>query len=199
MDGLLVDTETLGIEVAVKTCKELGLELAPEEQKSFIGVTDEKFYRELFEKRGLGYEVPEVLKKHFEVYEALLQTNLRPFPGAESLPKELKSQGLRLALVSGSTAGQIDTILTSLGIKEQFEVVVSEGDISHSKPDPEGYLLAAQKLGIKPEECIVLEDATTGVKAAKNAGMKVIAVRNNGDQDLSLADTIVSNLTEVKI
>ncbi len=194
MDGLLVDTETLGIQVAVKICKELGINLTPEEQKSFIGVTDEKFYRELFKKRNLDYNVQEVREKHFGLYETLLNTNLKPFVGARGLPQQLRLQGYKVALVSGSTAKQIDIIMKQLGIKGQFEVIISFEDITHSKPDPESYLLAAQKLGVLPEDCVVLEDAEAGVRAAKAAGMRVIGVTNNGGQDLSLADILVNNL-----
>lgn len=199
MDGLLVDTETVGTEVAVRICRELGIELTREEKSSFVGVTDEKFYKELFEKRNLSHDVQGVLRNHFDVYEDLLLKEATPFPGAQSLPRELRAKGYRLALVSGSTAHQINIILSQLRIKEQFDIIISEGDVVHGKPDPEGYLLAAQRMGVASAECVVLEDATTGIKAAKKAGMRVIGVRNNGDQDLSLADVIVKDLTEVDL
>lgn len=194
MDGLLVDTETLGIRVAVQVCKDLGIYLDLEEQRSFIGVTDEKFYQELFKKRGLDYDVASVLRKHFEIYEKFLTTELKAFEAACTLPKKLKAKGYKLALVSGSTKNQINIILEQLKINDDFDVVLSCDEITKSKPDPEGYLIAAKKLGVEPSECLVFEDAQTGVLAAKNAEMRVVGVANAGGQDLSSADFVIENL-----
>ena len=197
LDGLLVDTETLGIEIAVQVCKELGIELTKAEQKSFIGVTDEKFYQELFDNRNCDFDVHEILKKHFSLYEQLLKTRLNPFPGSSELPKFLKQQGYKLGLVSGSTLKQINIILYKLKIRVLFDVILSCEDITSSKPSPEGYLAASKKLGIPPENCLVLEDAETGVLAGKKAKMRVIGVKNNDGQDLNVADIIVKNLLEL--
>src|ERR1035438_8510805 len=140
MDGLLADTETLAMSVAVKICRGLDFELTSREQKSFIGVTDEKFYRELFLKKGLKLDLDKILKQHFEIYDKLLENNFRPFPGADILPKQLKEQGYKLALVSGSTEKQIDIILGQLGTKGYFDTIISANQITHSKPNPEGFL-----------------------------------------------------------
>ncbi len=197
LDGLLVDTETLGIQVAIQVCKELGIELTQDEQKSFIGVTDEKFYQELFRRRKLDFDVGKILAKHFTIYEKLLKTILTPFQGASELPKILKNFGFKIGLVSGSTRNQILIILNDLEVVKFFDVIVSCEDITQSKPNPEGYLTAAHELQISPEDCLVLEDAETGVIAGKKAGMRVIGVKNNGDQNLSFADITVDELREL--
>lgn len=197
LDGLLVDTETLGIKVAIQVSKELGVELTQDEQKSFIGVTDEKFYQELFKKRALDFDVGEILAIHFNVYENLLKTSLTSFRGANELPKILKNFGFKIGLVSGSTRNQILIILNELEVAKLFDVIVSCEDITQSKPNPEGYLIAADELQVSPENCLVLEDAETGVIAGKKAGMRVIGVKNNGDQNLSFADITVDELQEL--
>lgn len=199
MDGLLVDSETLAMRTVLKVAPELGVELEPGEEKNIVGRTARKFFTELLEKNVSTVNPIEAVDVFHHSYEKLLSTELEAFEGAKTLPKELKDQGFRLALVSGSTTTQVNTILNFLGVKDLFEVIVSVDDITHSKPNPEGFLLGAQKLGVDPEECVVLEDATAGVRAGKAAGMRVIGVRNNGDQDLSEADEVVNNLTEVKI
>lgn len=198
MDGLLVDTEPLGIRVAFAVCKDLGIDLKLEEQRSFIGATDEKFYRELFKKRGLHHDVVSVLTKHFEIYEKLLKTELKAFEAAHILPKNLKAKGYKLGLVSGSTKNQINIILEQLKIKDNFDIILSCDDIAKSKPDPQGYLFAAKKLATEPSECLVFEDSQVGILSAKNAGMKVVGVVNSGGQDLSLADFVVENLSTVE-
>ena len=154
--------------------------------------------KKFFQKRKLNYNVTEILRKHFILYGKFLRKDLKVFPGAKLLPKKLKSKGYKLGLVSGSTKEQIDIILKKLKIKDQFEVIVSTEDVQNSKPSPEGYILAAKKLGIKPKDCIVIEDATQGVKSGKNARMKVIGITNGSEQDLSLADIIFNSLDEVK-
>ncbi|MBI2410401.1 MAG: HAD family phosphatase [Candidatus Kerfeldbacteria bacterium] len=197
LDGLLVDTETLGIQVAIQVCKELSIELTHDEQKSFIGVTDEKFYRELFKKRTLDFNVGEILAKHFNIYDNLLKTSLTPFRGADELPEILKNFGFKIGLVSGSTRNQILIILNELEVVKFFDVIVSCEDITQSKPNPEGYLIAADELQLSPKNCLVLEDAETGVIAGKKAGMRVIGVKNKGDQNLSFADITVDELQEL--
>jgi len=194
MDGLLVDSETLGITVATTICEQLGINLTNKEKQSFIGVTDEKFYRDLFRHKKVNHDVSSVLKKHFDIYEEFLRTRLKPFPGAKTLPRKLKSQGMKLAIVSGSTKKQIGIVLESLDLKEVFEVIISCDDTKSSKPDPEGYLKAAEKLRIKTKDCVVLEDAKTGIQAGKAAGMKVVGVKNAGGQDLTEADEVVESL-----
>ena len=200
IDGLLVDSETVAIEVAIEICGSIGIELSPTEQQQIVGVTATKFFSDLFKERGESkYDLNDTVKKFHEVYENVLRTNIRPFIGAMSVPEHIKSQGLLMAVVSGSTERQVNIILDFLNIKELFDQIICAEDITESKPNPEGYLLAAEKLEVSPKDCIVLEDATAGVKAGKDAGMKVIGVRNNGDQDLSLADEVVDNLMEVQI
>ena len=195
MDGLLVDSETLAMKVVIKVCEELGIPLLGGQEKNVVGVTAEHFFRNLMGSDDAAIQV--ALDKFTEVYEQLIKTELVIFDGAKTLPAELKAKGLRIALVSGSTPAQIDIVLNQLGTKDLFEVIISEKDITHSKPSPEGYLLAAEKLGLSPDECLVIEDAEAGVAAAKAAGIKVIGVHNAGDQDLSAADAIYDTLSEL--
>ncbi len=197
MDGLLVDTEPLNVAVVTKICDELGINLTPEEKHYCAsGITNRKFYDELFNNRNLKFDLNEILNKTFQTYDELLKTNAKSFLGAVDLPK-LLSEKYKLGLVSGSTRNQVNIILSKLDIGSLFKVVITADDITSSKPDPEGYLLAANKLNINPQECLVLEDGEQGVKAAKSAGMKVIGVVNNSNQDLSLAELIAKDLTEV--
>jgi len=199
MDGLLADTETVGVEVVKKICKSVDLPLKDGEEHGVIGVTFKKFYKDLIAKRKTNHDLEEILKKNYEVYEDLISKECKCFDGALSLPKIFKERGLKLGIVSGSTRKQIGMVLNSFGIKDFFDVIVSSlEDVEHSKPDPAGYLLAAQKLNIKPAECLVLEDSMAGVKAGKAAHMKVVGVVHNGGQDISEADFRVNNLMEVE-
>ncbi len=204
-DGLLVDSETLGMRIAAKVCEEFGLALTQEELTRFIGVTDEKWYRETLDAHQSSLDVHTLLNRQFELYEAELGT-VPTFAGASELPHRLKENGYKIGLVSGSTRAQIDIILDALGLKGAFNSIVTcEDTRERSKPDPYGYQLGLTELNkqrgpneqIGPDETVVLEDASTGIQAGLKAGMKVIGVKNAGMQDISAATRTVDSLLEL--
>lgn len=117
------------------------------------------------------------------------------YPGAQELIARIRDAGLRVALVSGTSRANIDNHFGAL-IK-RFDAVVSANDVKATKPDPEPYLAALAKLGLKPAECIVVENATLGVKSAKAAGLRVIAVTSTLPREkLKDADHVVAKLPE---
>ncbi len=199
MDGTLVDTEGIDRSIAIKMRKELGGDLTDEEENQRHGKTTKSFYEYIFQKRGLDFDLEKTIQKHLALFEKELKRGVKYFQGAKELPKILKATGYKLALVSSGAKSQIEINLKHLGVRNFFDVIVSADDISESKPDPQGYLLAAKKLDVKPEECLVLEDAAVGIQAAKSAKMKVIGIQNGSKQDLSLADSVVENLDQVTI
>jgi beta-phosphoglucomutase-like phosphatase (HAD superfamily) len=102
--------------------------------------------------------------------------------------------------VSSTPPENIRLIMNALDIAYLFNTVVSDSDVSRGKPDPEGFLLAAGRLGVAPDSCVVIEDAVAGVSAAKNAGMKCVAVTNTHPAvRLVEADIIVDSLQEVTV
>ena len=117
------------------------------------------------------------------------------FPGVKQLIRELKSNGIKVGLASSSKNAK--TVIKLLRIQNEFDAIVDGTMIEHSKPHPEIFLLTAKKLGVKPEECLVFEDAEAGVAAALAAGMKCVGV---GDaQQLNRAHEIVANTADFKI
>ena len=95
----------------------------------------------------------------------------------------------------------IEAVLQKFGFADYFQSVLSGADLPKSKPDPAVYLLSAQRLGVEPKDCAVLEDAAAGVAAAKAAGMYCIAYRNpnSGNQDLSRADEVIAKIEEIRV
>ena len=108
---------------------------------------------------------------------------------------------MKLALASGAPKEFVDFIVSRLDINERFDEIIGLGDYSNSKPDPELYLLASKKLGVDPENCLVVEDAHLGIVAARSARMKCVgfANENSGCQDLSEADLIIDDLDEITL
>ena len=124
---------------------------------------------------------------------------LELMPGVERVVRELYARGLRLVVVSSAVRAAIDEILHRFRIRDLFDLIVDGSDVARGKPDPESYLIASQKIGVPPAECVVFEDSQVGVLAAKAAGMVCVAVRNPHAriiQDLSAADEVLSSLDE---
>jgi nucleoside-diphosphate kinase len=125
---------------------------------------------------------------------------VKELPGVLKLLTDIDSAGFLQALVSSTPLENIDLITGKLGIRYYFRQIISGYDVTEGKPSPEGYLLAARRLGVSPENCVVVEDAVAGVRAAKNGGMKCIAVTNTHPADsLVEADLIVSSLEIVNV
>jgi HAD superfamily hydrolase (TIGR01509 family) len=136
---------------------------------------------------------------HHEAYEHRLAT-FPALPGIERLLESAKSLGLKVAAVSGSTRHQVQNlILDRLGILRYYDLLITHEDYTAGKPNPEPYLVAAQRLNIEPQACIVIEDASVGIDAGKSAGAYVIGVRSSYPQDLSGADQIVDTLNEIRL
>ena len=111
----------------------------------------------------------------------------------------LSQSKVKIALASSASKKRIHTILDMFNITHYFSVITSTHDVENSKPNPEIFLITAKKLHINPKSCLVIEDSTHGVSAAKNAGMKCIGFANipYNTQDLSKADIIVHSIGEI--
>ncbi|GAH29295.1 unnamed protein product [marine sediment metagenome] len=112
----------------------------------------------------------------------------------------LEEQGFKMALASSAPIENIQLLNTGLGIDNYFQTIISDKDVTEGKPSPQGFLLAAQRLGVEPRNCVVIEDAVAGVTAAKRAGMHCLAITNTHPRrSLAEADLIVDTLEGVSI
>jgi len=197
LDGLLTDTEKLHCQAYQQALAEVGFHLHKEQYlKHWVrsGLTISDFVRA----HGLKHD-PSVLRERKSViYEQLVRTKLRPMPGALELLERLRGN-LRLALATSSRDDSAQCVLRELGIAHYFEVIATEGSVARLKPHPDIFLFVAEKLGVSPGECVVLEDAEKGILAAHAAGMKSIAVPNEftKDNDFTLATKVVQSLHEI--
>jgi HAD superfamily hydrolase (TIGR01509 family) len=122
--------------------------------------------------------------------------------GVERVVRELHGLGVTLAITTSAAGDAVDLLLRGFGIRDLFALIVDGSEVEAGKPDPEGYLLTARKLGIDPRECVVFEDSQVGVLAAKAAGMYCVAVRNPNArtrQDLSAADEVLESFEALNV
>jgi len=197
LDGLLADTERLHCQAYQMTFLEQGITLQEldycEHWVRFgRGITD------WVTLNNLAIDPDALRLRKSEHYCALLKSSLSPMDGALELLDAFHGQ-IRLALASSSYRDAINGVLAGLNITHFFDVVVSGLDVAAVKPAPDIFLKAAHDLGVRPEECIVLEDAEKGVLAAHSAGMRCIAVPNDYTRhhDFSRATRICSSLKEI--
>jgi beta-phosphoglucomutase len=135
-------------------------------------------------------------KKQVYYLEYLQKEGIKVYTSTIDLIKSLQKYNIRVAVISSSK--NLLMILEKAGIKDLFEVIISGNDITKGKPDPQVFLMAAQKLGVSPEDSLVFEDATLGVEAAKRAGMKCIGIDRDSHAELfRKADIIVHDLSEI--
>jgi HAD superfamily hydrolase (TIGR01509 family) len=197
MDGVLVNSEPFYIEVEQTNFRQLGLEISEEEHQTYQGTATDRMWQLIKERHGIEHQVDELVKMTNSLVTPYFKSleKMDPMPGVEKLILNLKGKGIPLALASSSYVDVIEIILQKTGLKKYFDVVVSSQMAGASKPEPDIFLLAAQKLGAQPEKCVVIEDSTNGIAAAKRAGMYCIAFAGPGSelQDQTQADLIVKD------
>jgi beta-phosphoglucomutase family hydrolase len=133
-------------------------------------------------------------------YRRIVAENIVPLPGAIGLMKALEAHGIKSAIASSAVPENIEIIVRGLGIESYFQAIAWGTEVKEGKPSPQIFLRAAEKLGVRPADCTVIEDAIAGVAAAKKAGMKCVAVTNSHPRrDLKNADLIVDSLEAVGV
>ncbi|MGO8957145.1 MAG: HAD family hydrolase [Streptosporangiaceae bacterium] len=175
MDGLLVDSEPLWFQAEGTVMARLGGSWVPADQHMLVGGSMPSTVKYLLSKGTRTAKPAAVAGWLMEAMVGLITSGPLPaLPGALELVAEVAAAGLPYALVTSSEAAVMDAVLSQLGVL--FPVTVCAADVAHAKPDPEGYLLAAAKLGADPRRCIALEDSPNGVAAAEAAGYRTVAV-----------------------
>ena len=145
-------------------------------------------------------EVARIAKEKEATYRRLVKDSIKPLPGVVELIKSMTAAQFQLAIVSSTPKENIELIIKTLGIKKYFSLFINGDDVTEGKPSPQGFLLAANKLGVEPKNCVVMEDAIVGVRAAKRGGMYCIAVANTcSKKDIAEADIVVNSLEEITV
>jgi HAD superfamily hydrolase (TIGR01509 family) len=199
LDGTLADTERQNAEAVARVLTRAGRPLSDEEREFVIGHGWHEIYHHLVVNGGvtLGYE--ELMHAAGEERVRIVQQEgLDVLPGAVDTVRRLSGR-YASTVVSGSSRAEIDAVLRALDVLSCFPWFVGAEDTARGKPFPDGYLLAATKLGVQADECLVIEDSTAGIRAARAAGMRVIGVRagNFARQPQEEADRVVDTLLDV--
>ncbi|WP_019552951.1 HAD family hydrolase [Propionispira raffinosivorans] len=202
MDGVIIDSEPLHNEGILKTLSYFKVSFTPRNLEQYAGTTTAFLFNKIVEERNLQLSIDEMVAyKDQHVIKGIREMNLRPIPGILDLLSALKVLEIPIAIASSSAFPVIDAVVEKFQLSNQFDIIMSGESLPQSKPDPAIYLLTAKQLGVNPVDCVVLEDASLGVQAAKAAEMFCIAFqnKNSGKQNLSQADQIVAKISDIDV
>ncbi len=200
MDGVIADTAEYHYRAWQGVFGERGVSFNREDFMRHFGQRHDTIIR-----FALGNNLtPEEFNAITEVkqanYRRMVADNIIPLPGAIDLLKSLKKHGIKSAIASSAVPKNIEVIINGLGIESYFQAIACGTEVKEGKPSPLIFLRAAEKLKVKPDSCVVIEDAIAGVAAARRAGMKCVAVTNSHPKDsLKDADLIVDSLESVSV
>jgi beta-phosphoglucomutase-like phosphatase (HAD superfamily) len=176
MDGVLLDSGVHHRDAWRLLLEDIGVAPPPGFWRHTIGRPAEEAVVILLDRRLEPAEAAALARRKREHYARLAARGMLPVAGAPAFVAMLVSLGVPRAVATSATRADVDAMLTDIGVRAHFDVVVSADDVQWGKPNPEVYLRAAAGLGWPPAGCLVFEDAVVGVHAARNAGMRVIGV-----------------------
>ena len=199
MDGGLLDSEEYICRAGIMMFKEKGYDVSPDDFLEFTGMGENRYLGGVAVKHGIPFELEKDKARTYEIYGEIVAGRLRPFDGVVDFIEKCRSRGLKLAVASSADPPKVNINLEEIGIPAStFGTVVSGLDIEHKKPSPDIFLKAAVNLGVDATDCLVIEDAVSGVAAGKAAGARVLALTTSfSAEELSGADWIAGLLTEV--
>ncbi|MFB4280027.1 HAD family hydrolase [Nonomuraea sp. MTCD27] len=198
MDGLLVDSERVWLEIETEVMARLGAEWTLAHQAHLVGGSMERTVDYMLAVSGADVPPETVSEWMTGGMVARLTDGVHVMPGASELLEALRAEGVPVALVTSSLRQIADAVLKGFG-RERFDCVVTADDVTRTKPDPEPYLTAARLLGVEPVRCVVLEDSPNGVAAATAAGCAVVAVPSLLPVEAAPGRLVVSSLTEIRV
>ena len=201
LDGVLADSEPWWNEIDAKLLTEYGVTYRGEYHRNVLGVSYRlavEFYKKTF---GLSAPTEELMRRRGEIAAEFFANRVGLFPSTRAVLEELREMNLRLAVATSSVSASARPFLDRHRLTAFFDVIVTGEEIERGKPSPDIYLSAAEKLGIPADACLVVEDALSGIAAAKAAKMRVVAIPDTRFVDArdyeKQADYLLSDLSEI--
>jgi beta-phosphoglucomutase len=199
MDGTVIDSTHLDYEAWQKAMREYDAELPYEDYIAKLGAKSSEIAKEYLDVSD--EEIDKLVSRREEYFKQLVdEKGISFLPGVEQFLQQLRNAHLKTALATGANAEKLEFIFGKLPLRQYFDAFVTADDVSQGKPDPEVFVQSAGKLGVEPADCVVMEDATNGLLAAKNGGMRCIALTTTRSADqLQGADLVVGGYAEIDL
>jgi len=199
MDGVLVDSEEFMCKAAIEMFRELGLTVSAKDFIPFVGMGENKYLGGVAEKYNLDADIEKIKARAYEIFEIIVRGKLKPLPGVHEFIARCCEKNLKLALATSADRVKMEVNLREIGLPaDTFQTIITGLDIEKKKPFPDIYIKAARDLSFEPGECLVVEDAVSGIKAGKGAGCKCLAVTTSFKaSELNEADWICDSLLHI--
>jgi beta-phosphoglucomutase family hydrolase len=198
LDGVIADTEDYHFRAWRSVFRKRGVDFTQAEFQHHFGQRNDTIIKSALGGDLTPQEVDIIANEKEQSYRRRVAGHIKPLPGAVELIRSLQKHGIKEAITSSAPPENIRLILRGLGIEDCFQAIAYGREVAEGKPSPQIFLLAAQRLGVPPEDCVVIEDSVAGAAGAKGGGMKCVAVTNTHPRDsLKEADLIVDTLEAV--
>ncbi len=182
MDGVLCDSEPFICEAACRMFGEHGVQVQPDDFRPFVGTGEDRFIGGVAEKYGVSLDLPRDKARTYAIYQEIIRGRLQPMSGVGDFLAVCRARGLRLAVASSADEVKVIANLSQIGFPPAlFDTVVNGLQVERKKPAPDIFLLAAERIGLSPDVCLVAEDAPSGLRAARAAGCAALGVRSSFD------------------
>jgi beta-phosphoglucomutase family hydrolase len=202
-DGVVIDSHAQHEESWQVLFKEIGRPLPDGFFKRTFGMRNQQIIPMSFDfvREDDVEQITRLADRKEDLYREILRRDgIQPLPGVVSLLREMKSRRLLRVVGSSTPRKNIETVMEMAGLADLFDAIVSAEDVTLGKPDPQVFLMGAEKIGRNPARCVVFEDAHVGIEAGKRAGMKVVAVATTHPiESLSQSDVALPNLDGVTV
>jgi len=201
MDGVLADSEPFICKAATMMFAELGVNVSPEDFVPFVGMGENRYIGGVADSHRVTIDIVEAKARTYEIYKKIVRFKLLPLPGVHDFISKCRNKNLKLALATSADKVKMEVNLREIGLSvDSFLAIITGEDIENKKPFPDIYFRAAQNLGLKPQECLVVEDAVSGIKAGKSAGCRCLAITSSFNASaLNEADWICESLLKVPL
>ena len=179
LDGVMVDSETIAIEMWHEFLALYGKTLSDVEYRQMVGMEPGETAIFVRQRTGIPVGVEEILENHrTRVMEAVGREAI-PVDGLETFIRETRLRGMPIGVASNSGSIYVDQVLRAIGLREAFDCVITSDEVARAKPAPDIYHAAAASLKVPPERCLAIEDSPIGMKSALSAGMRCVIIPNH--------------------
>lgn len=199
MDGVLLDSEPYIIRAVTQMFDEFGLKIIPEDFHPFTGTGEKNCILRMAENYKFSINLEKAIARTYDIYLELIKGKLAPLSGAKEFIAYSTQLGKKISIATSADMRKVAGNLAEIKIPLQtFDAIVTVNNVTHTKPAPDIFLLAAEKMGLKAAECLVVEDALSGIQAAKTAGARSLAITSSFTHEvLTGADFYAPDLAHV--
>ena len=195
MDGVIADTAPYHLKAWQEVFREREVNFTGEDFRHTFGQRNDTIIKSTLGGDISQREMDAIASKKEKKFRRRIKERITPSSGAIELMTSLRKRGFQMALASSAPMENIQLVIETLGISDCFQTIICDRDVTEGKPSPQVFLLAAERLGVEPGDCIVIEDAVAGVTAAKRAGMYCLALASTHPRhSLMEADLVIDTL-----